>query len=74
MWWENKIIIFEIMIKYPRISKLMVLHSAAGYYVGRLYEYSEDECGPYSRESTYFKTEKAAIKALANNDYVENFN
>lgn len=36
-----------------------VLHSAAGYYIG-----SMCACGPYSRESDYFKTGELAQKAL----------
>jgi hypothetical protein len=38
---------------------LEVLHSAAGYYIGTFCK-----CGPYSRESVYYKTEKAAQEAL----------
>jgi hypothetical protein len=41
-----------------------VCHSAAGYYVGY-----ECQCGPYSRESDYFKTRELAQKALDNDDY-----
>jgi hypothetical protein len=36
-----------------------VLHSAAGYYVG-----TSCECGPYSRESGYFKTRAQADEIL----------
>ena len=36
-----------------------VLHSNAGFYIGTLCE-----CGPYSRESGYFKTRKEAEKQL----------
>ena len=41
-----------------------VCHSAAGYYVGY-----ECPCGPYSRESDYFKTRELAEKALHTGDY-----
>jgi hypothetical protein len=36
-----------------------VLHSAAGYYIG-----SRCACGPYTRESNYFDTEKQAAADL----------
>ena len=36
-----------------------VLHSAAGYYIGTFCE-----CGPYSRESGYYKTAGEAQTAL----------
>jgi len=36
-----------------------VLHSGAGFYIGTMCE-----CGPYSRESGYFRTRKEAEKAL----------
>lgn len=43
-------------------SELKVMHSNAGYYIGR-----EDETGmPYSKESCYYPTHKAAEKALTN--------
>jgi len=41
--------------------KLEVCHSAAGYYLG----YNCPFCGPYSRETGYFKTRGEAEKALA---------
>jgi hypothetical protein len=44
--------------------KLGVYHSAAGYYVGYYCA-----CGPYSRESGYYKTYESAHKALVTNDY-----
>lgn len=59
------------MIKYPRISELRVLQSAAGYYIGRLYLHSEYSFEPYSRESTYMRYKKVAEQALINNTYVE---
>lgn len=59
------------MTKYPRIGNLQILQSAAGYYIGRLYYYTETESAPYSRESNYFKTEEAAQIALDNNTYIE---
>ena len=36
-----------------------VLQSAAGYYIGSICE-----CGPYSRESGYYRTEEDAQRAL----------
>lgn len=39
--------------------KLEVLHSNAGYYVG-----TQCECGPYSRDSEYFKNPKDAQEAF----------
>ena len=41
--------------------KLEVLRSAAGYYVG-----TQCNCGPYSRETGYYKTRDEAEKVLAN--------
>lgn len=41
------------------VSLLRVLHSAAGYYIG-----TRCDCGPYSRESGYYKTPKQASDAL----------
>ena len=38
---------------------LQVLRSAAGYYIG-----TQCECGPYSRESGYYRTERDAQNAL----------
>lgn len=40
--------------------KLQVCHSQAGYYIG-----TYCSCGPYSRESDYYKTRELAEKALA---------
>ncbi len=60
--------------KYPRIGNLMVLESAAGFYIGRLYYYAEDEFTPYSRESTYMTSREIAERALRDNDYIENLN
>ncbi len=36
--------------KYPYISDFVVLHSEAGWYIGKLYCEGGDECNPYSRE------------------------
>ena len=44
--------------------ELQVCKSAAGYYVGT-YCY----CGPYSRESGYYKTREAAEVALTKGEY-----
>ena len=59
------------------ISQLMVLRSAAGYYIGRLcmdrcesnpdyFPFSE----PFSRESGYFRSEEKATKALQETGFV----
>ena len=42
-------------------SRLYVQHSAAGYYLG----FFCPQCGPYSRESDYFRKREAANAALA---------
>jgi hypothetical protein len=39
--------------------ELRVCHSAAGYYLG-----TQCNCGPYSRESGYYKTQEEAAAAL----------
>lgn len=57
-------------MKYPRYSELMVLHSAAGFYIGQLYYESKDECVPYSRKSQYFNDIVTAENALINNSYI----
>jgi len=44
---------------------LQVCHSNAGYYVGRFCDY----CGPFSRESGYYKTSEDAEKALNSDDF-----
>ena len=59
------------MIKYPKISELMILKSDKGYYIGRIYKYSEDVYEPYSRESPFYKEEEVAKKDLVNNDFVQ---
>jgi hypothetical protein len=41
------------------VTVLRVLQSAAGYYIG-----TRCDCGPYSRESGYYKTRELAAKAL----------
>jgi len=41
------------------LTKLQVCHSAAGYYIG-----TWCHCGPYSRESNYYKSMIAAQEAL----------
>jgi hypothetical protein len=45
--------------------KLQVLHSNAGYYVGTRCP----ECGPYSRESGYYRNSQAAQKALDSGEF-----
>ena len=57
--------------KYPCKSKLKVLRSASGYYIGTLYMHSEDEYEPYERVSTYFNDKETAELALVENKYVE---
>jgi hypothetical protein len=47
------------------MSNLMVLQSAAGYYVGRQGS-EENFYVPYSRESGYYKSKEEACKALVN--------
>ena len=44
--------------------KLQVLSSAAGYYVG-----TQCNCGPYSRESSYYKKSADAQKALDGGEF-----
>ena len=41
-----------------------VLCSAAGYYIGTICA-----CGPYSRESGYYRTEEDALRALNNGSF-----
>lgn len=59
------------MTKYPRISELKILQSAAGFYIGTLYMYSDDEYVPHSRLSQYFTNEHDAYDALINKTYIE---
>ena len=44
---------------------LQVCRSAAGYYIGRWCP----ECGPYSRDSGYYRTPEEAQIALDTKDY-----
>ena len=44
---------------------LEVLQSAAGYYIG-----TQCRCGPYTRESGYFKTRQAAEQALKDGSWI----
>jgi len=44
---------------------IQLLCSAAGYYIG----FFCPECGPYSRESSYFRSREEAEKALNNGFY-----
>lgn len=57
-------------MKNKKISELMVLQTAAGFYIGRLYYESPDEAQPYSRETQYFKTKEEAEYAL---EHIEDF-
>ena len=45
--------------------KLEVLQSAAGYYIG-----TRCNCGPYSRESLYYRLKEIAVAALCRGDWV----
>lgn len=56
----------ELSIDDGTYSRLRIMHSNAGYYIGRTYRNNFDECEvPGSRESDYFPTSDAAEKALA---------
>ena len=68
---NNLPIYHERFKRFPCVSPLMVLESAAGFYIGKVYYYSEDEFQPYSRSSTYYKTKESADRSLINNDYVQ---
>ncbi len=46
------------------VVKLRVCSSGAGYYIGTMCD-----CGPYSRETGYFKNYKEAKKALDSDEY-----
>ena len=59
--------------RQPHRSRLQVLQSAAGYYIGTTWIISEQEFEPYSRDSQYFKTKESAESALLNNDYIQHF-
>lgn len=62
---------WECTIDNLQYGSLEVLHSAAGYYIGRLCKV-EDEVGPVesgTRESGYFATEKEAQEALKTGDW-----
>ena len=50
----------------------MVLQSAAGFYIGRLWYESENDFEPYDRVSTYYTTKEAAERALEDGNYIEN--
>lgn len=52
-------------MKDGHYSKLQVLQSAAGFYVGKLFKYMNGEETPGSRDSEYFQTEAEAQEALA---------
>ncbi|MBE3137614.1 MAG: hypothetical protein IMZ43_09545 [Thermoplasmata archaeon] len=45
-------------------AKRDIYHTPAGYYVG-----TYCDCGPYSRESTYYPSEGLARAALQNGDF-----
>ena len=61
-------------MKYPKISELCVLKSNTGFYIGRLYMYSEHETVPYSRESTYMHSKEITENALINNTFIPVYN
>lgn len=52
-------------MKDGHYSKLQVLKSAAGFYVGRLFRYLNGDETPGSRDSEYFSTKEEAEEALA---------
>jgi hypothetical protein len=56
-----------------KVSKLKVMQSAAGYYIGR--SYKDEDFGaelPYSRDSAeYYKTEDEAKNALKNRSFTQ---
>lgn len=53
---------------------LQVLKSAAGYYIGTLYNDEDGYWYPYSRDSeNYYDNREIAEKALINNDYIIKF-
>jgi len=60
-----------------KVSPLQVLHSAAGYYIGRTYIDHElfDAELPYDRQSVeYYRTEEEAQSALDNSTYTIRYN
>ena len=67
----------ELSSPEMKVSKLMVMHSHAGYYVGRgcSEKVDPEEYGtewlpqPYSRESGYYETEELAQKELDAQSY-----
>ncbi len=61
---------FPFNIDGDLVTDLMVMQSAAGYYIGRAYKDQEfDFIGPYSRESGYYATEAEAQAELDNNTF-----
>lgn len=52
-------------------SKLMVLQSAAGFYIGSLYQEDPNDPVPGTRDSQYFRTEAEAIAAFQSNDWMQ---
>jgi hypothetical protein len=54
----------ELQAEDGTYSKLVVLCSAAGYYIGRTFKGDDEFEEPGSRESGYFPTEQEATKAL----------
>lgn len=50
-------------------SKLRVLRSAAGYYIGRIFEGKDGFMEPGSRESGYYPDEASATNDLLNDSY-----
>lgn len=47
-----------------KVLKLEVLTSGAGHYIG-----TQCDCGPYSRESQYFRTHEGAAAALESGQF-----
>lgn len=53
---------------HRKISEYKVLESAAGFYIGRTYHETPEDCEPYDRyeHTPYFKTREEAQKCLIN--------
>lgn len=56
------------------ISELKILHSRAGFYIGREWFENKYPSGPYSRNSMYFPTKEEAIEAFKDGNYCEDDN
>lgn len=58
-----------------KVSNLMVLESAAGFYIGRVYYNSNNinDYEPYDRVSSYMASREIAETALAEDNYIQIF-